>query len=68
MVDMGTKLTIIVALTILAASLSLGIIQSAIAKGTPYQAGYDHGCSDANLPFSARYINEPDKGPNFHRL
>jgi len=26
---------------------SLGIIQTAIAKGTPYHAGYDHGCSDA---------------------
>ncbi|MGB7662856.1 MAG: hypothetical protein WBL67_08980 [Nitrososphaeraceae archaeon] len=26
---------------------ALGIIQIAIAKGTPYQAGYDDGFSDA---------------------
>jgi hypothetical protein len=63
---MRTNLAITAALIIVAAA-SLGIIQSAMAtKGTPYDAGYDHGCSDAKLPFSARYINEPDKGPSFH--
>jgi hypothetical protein len=35
-------------------------------KGTPYQSGYDHGCSDAKLPFSKRYINQPGKGPQDH--
>jgi len=61
-----TKLAIAAALVIMAAA-SLGIAQNAMAtKGTPYQAGYDHGCSDAQLPFSARYINQPDKGPQFH--
>jgi hypothetical protein len=35
-----TKLTI--------AAASLGILQNVLAKGTPWQAGYDHGCSDAN--------------------
>ena len=63
---MKTKLTILAVLVIVSAA-SLGIIQSAMAtKGTPWQAGYDHGCSDAQLPFSARYINQPDKGPQFH--
>ena len=62
---MRTILTIVVAFVIVAAT-SLGIIQTAMAKGTPWQAGYDHGCSDAQLPFSARYINQPDKGPQFH--
>jgi hypothetical protein len=35
-------------------------------KGTTYQAGYDHGCSDAKLPSSKRYINQPGKGPESH--
>src|ERR671933_2128040 len=35
-------------------------------KATPFQAGYDHGCSDAKITFSARYINQPGKGPSFH--
>jgi hypothetical protein len=35
-------------------------------KGTPYQSGYDHGCSDAKLPFSKRYINQSGKGPQYH--
>src|SRR5215213_2028968 len=38
---------VIVAALIIMSAASLGIIQTAIAKGTPYQAGYDHGCSDA---------------------
>ena len=60
-----TKLAIAAVLVIMAAA-SLGILQNVLAKGTPWQAGYDHGCSDAQLPFSARYINQPDKGPQFH--
>jgi hypothetical protein len=47
---METKFAIAAALVIMAAA-SLGIAQNAIAtKGTPYRAGYDHGCSDAQLP------------------
>jgi hypothetical protein len=60
---MRSKLTFAAALIISAASLG---IQSAIAKGTPYDAGYSHGCSDAKLTFSERYINQPGKGPSFH--
>src|SRR5919198_6670464 len=64
--NMNTKLLIVALLIIVAASFSL-IIQSAIAKkGTPFQAGYDHGCNDANVTFSARYINQPGKSPSFH--
>lgn len=34
---------------------------------SPYQSGYNHGCSDARISDpSDRYINEPGKGPNFH--
>src|SRR5919197_2042752 len=63
---MNTKLAIAAALIIVSAA-SLGIIQSAMAKkGTPFQAGYDHGCSDAKETFSLRYINQPGKGPSFH--
>jgi hypothetical protein len=49
------------------AAASLGIIQTAMAKkGTPFQAGFHHGCNDAKVTFSARYINQPGKGPCFH--
>jgi hypothetical protein len=38
-----------------------------MAKGIPYQAGYDHGCDDAEISNAdARYINQPDKGPSNH--
>jgi hypothetical protein len=34
---------------------------------SPYESGYVHGCDDARITdFSARYINQPEKGPNFH--
>jgi hypothetical protein len=41
---------------LIASTASLGI-QNAIAKGTPYDPGYSHGCSDAKLTFPERYIN-----------
>lgn len=63
---MRTKLAIKAALVIMAAA-SVGIVQTAIAKGTPYQAGYDHGCDDAKISnVDARYVNQPDKGPSQH--
>jgi hypothetical protein len=55
---------VIAAALIIVAAASLGI-QNAMAKGIPWQAGYDHGCSDAKLIFSARYINQLSKGPSF---
>ena len=63
--DMKTGFVIAATLIIIFTD-SLGVIHNAIAKETPYQAGYDHGCSDAKLTFSARYINQPGKGPQFH--
>ncbi|MFL6348099.1 MAG: hypothetical protein ACJ72X_07395 [Nitrososphaeraceae archaeon] len=39
---------VIAAALIIVAAASLGI-QNAMAKGIPWQAGYDHGCSDAKL-------------------
>ncbi len=42
------------------------IVFNPTTKGTVYQAGYDHGCSDAKLPSSKRYINQPGKGPESH--
>ena len=57
----------IAAVLIVMAATFLEMIQTAMAKkGTPFQAGYDHGCSDAKVTFSARYINQPGKGPSFH--
>jgi hypothetical protein len=64
---MKTELAIATALVIVtAASSSFMIVQSVMAKGTPFQAGYDHGCSDAKLRITDRYINQPSKGPSFH--
>jgi hypothetical protein len=65
--NMRTKLAITAALVIIMAAASVGIIQTAMAKGIPYQAGYDHGCDDAEISNAdARYINQPDKGPSNH--
>ena len=47
-------------------AVSVLVKHGANTKGTPYQAGYDHGCSDAKLPSSKRYINQPGKGPESH--
>jgi hypothetical protein len=43
-------------------------MQLATGSGTsPYQSGYNHGCSDARISDpSDRYINEPGKGPSYH--
>jgi hypothetical protein len=44
--DIKTKLAIAAALIVVAGA-PLGVIQTAMAKkGTPFQAGFDHGCND----------------------
>ena len=53
--------------TLFITSTSVTQIQLAYAGGkSPYESGYDHGCEDADLSPSDRYINEPGKGPSFH--
>jgi hypothetical protein len=47
-------------------TVSVLVKHGAPTKGTPYQAGYDHGCSDAKSPSAKRYINQPGKGPESH--
>jgi K319L-like, PKD domain len=47
-------------------TVSILVRHGEMTKGTPYQAGYDHGCGDAKLPPSKRYINQPGKGPDSH--
>jgi hypothetical protein len=47
------------------------IIQYAMAKkgdAGSFDTSYKHGCSDATLPPSARYMNQLDKGPANHSL
>lgn len=55
-------------LLIVATMLAILVIvpTSQLAAASPRSAGYDHGCSDASLPASDRYINQPDKGPADH--
>ena len=36
------------------------------SESSPYGSGYDHGCDDAGLSESDKYINQPEKGPSFH--
>ena len=44
-------------------SIFAGQVQLIYAGGkSPYESGYDHGCDDAGLSPSDRYINEPGKG------
>lgn len=40
-------------------------VQTAMARVTPWQAGYDYVYSGAQLAFSGGYINEPYKGQQF---
>ena len=62
------KLVISILITMTMIAAVFYIIPNAMAKGTPFQAGYDRGCSDANLTFSKRYINQLGKGPSFHTI
>ncbi len=39
---------------------------SANSSSDAYDSGYGHGCDDARLDPSDRYINEAGKGPEFH--
>jgi hypothetical protein len=58
---------IITAALIVISATSLGIFHNVMANGTPYQAGYNHGCDDAKISnVDDRYINQPDKGPSNH--
>jgi hypothetical protein len=49
-------------------AVTVSPVQLATGSSTsPYQAGYNHGCSDARISDpSERYINQPERGPSFH--
>lgn len=36
------------------------------SEQSPYDSGYNHGCDDAGLSPSDRYVNEEGKGPSQH--
>jgi hypothetical protein len=58
---------IMISITMIMLAVSFVMPSNTIAKKeTLYQAGYDHGCSDAKLTLLKRYINQPGKGPTFH--
>ena len=40
--------------------------QQVQAEKSPFDSGYDHGCSDARKDPDNRYINEDGKGPDNH--
>jgi hypothetical protein len=49
----------------LAFSPSLSLVP--IFAESPYDAGYEHSCSDAGISSASdRYINQDEKGPSFH--
>jgi hypothetical protein len=63
----GYDLAVIFFTLMLTTSLLAPQLHSANAGGnSAYEAGRDHGCDDARLSPSDRYINEPGKGPNNH--
>jgi hypothetical protein len=45
---------------------SSGVFSAYASESSAYESGRDHGCDDARLNPSDRYINEPGKGPSFH--
>ena len=45
---------------------SIGLFSAYASESSAYESGRDHGCDDARLNPSDRYINEPGKGPSFH--
>ena len=59
-------IAVALAIIIIVSAVVYFIVPNAMAKVTSFQARYDHGCSDVKLTFSARYINQPGKGPSFH--
>lgn len=52
---------IVCTLTVLS---SFSMIQ--VQAKSPYDSGYDHGCSDVNLPYEEQYSSQPGKGPEHH--
>jgi uncharacterized membrane protein YgcG len=60
----NTKYAVAAASAVLLLLLSVPIMRPVLAS--PRSAGYDHGCSDASLSPSERYINQPGKGPSEH--
>jgi hypothetical protein len=52
------------------ALMTLNVLPVQLSSGSstsPYQSGYNHGCSDVRISDpSERYINQPGKGPRFH--
>lgn len=45
---------------------SIGVFRAYASESSAYESGRDHGCDDARLNPSDRYINEPGKGASFH--
>jgi hypothetical protein len=57
--------TVLLALPLLVLLLMTPLTVAA-KSSSPYSTGYKHGCSDASLPTSEQYINQPGKGAEFH--
>jgi hypothetical protein len=60
-----TKLAIAVLALVIGITISVAVCfqtHNVMAKETPSQAGYDHGCADLKLTLSERHINVHGKG------
>ena len=63
------KAQIIVAFTIFILISSSSLTSTLVFGKSPYDSGYDHGCSDAKISdFSKHYIKQPGKGPDQHTV
>ena len=66
-VHFGFPILFVSTLLVLMATTLLRLEPAMGSCASPYQSGYNHGCSDARISDpSDRYINQPEKGPSFH--
>jgi hypothetical protein len=64
--QMQNRIGIAIAI-VLTITTTTTVLPLAYASSTsPYDSGYNHGCDDAGLSASDRYMTEPRKGPSFH--
>ncbi len=67
MLNFKDKLPRSVFFVIFALTVLSPLYYAQVYAASPYDSGYDHGCSDAGMSDpSSRYINEPGKGPSDH--
>jgi hypothetical protein len=67
---LDTRLVVILMIVTIGSTVTLQTVPNVsvayASESSPYDSGYDHGCDDAGLRESEKYINQDEKGPAFH--